>query len=45
MDYDLNMGSMDMLVFIDEVRPEYAGEELGGRHRMLLGLDVDGILD
>jgi hypothetical protein len=44
-DYDVNMGSMDMLVFIDEVRPEYAGKELGRCHRMLLGLNVDGILD
>jgi len=42
---DLDMGDVDMLVRIDEVRAEYTGEELWRRHRILLGLDVDSVLD
>lgn len=42
---DLDMGNVDMLVCIDKMRAEYAGEEFWRRHRILLGLNVDSVLD
>lgn len=34
-----------MLIRVDEVRREDAGVKLRRRHGVLLGLDVDGVLD
>jgi hypothetical protein len=44
-DDDFHVSSMDMLIRVDEVRCEDAGVELRGSHRVLLGLDIDGVLD
>ena len=42
---DTDMGSMDMRITVDEVGRHGGGEELGRGHGVLLGEDVDCVLD
>lgn len=42
---DVDVGGVDVRVLLDEVGAEDGAEQLGGSHRVLLGSDVDGVLD
>jgi hypothetical protein len=42
---DVSVCGVDVLVFLDEVGAQDGAEELGGSDRVLLGEDVDGVLD
>ncbi len=41
---NLDIGSSNVGVLVDEMSVEDTGEELGGCNGVLLGFDVDGIL-
>lgn len=43
--YDGSVGGVDVGVCLDEVGGQDGTEELGGRHRVLFGEDVDGVFD
>lgn len=42
---DVDVGGVDVRVFLDEVGAEDGAEQLGRSHGLLLGSDVDGVLD
>ena len=42
---NVNVGSVDMAVLLDEVCAEDGAEQLGGSHGLLLSGDIDGVLD
>ena len=42
---DVSVRSVDVFVFLDEVGAQNGAEELWGSDRVLLGEDVDGVLD
>jgi hypothetical protein len=42
---DVGVRGVDVLVFLDEVGAQDGAEELGGSDRVLLGEDVDCVLD